>query len=58
MVSLEEYPLSKTWAEIEKAVDMGLVKFIGVSNFSVKKVKEILERARWNVIHTCNKKNS
>ena len=31
---------------MEKMVDDGLVKHLGVSNFSLKQVEELLERAR------------
>lgn len=45
-ISLDEIPLSQTWAEMEKAVEMGLVKSIGVSNFSVKKLEEMKKYAK------------
>ena len=31
---------------MEKLVDMGLVKSIGISNFTIKKVTDLLEYAR------------
>ncbi|KAK9861973.1 hypothetical protein WJX84_007934 [Apatococcus fuscideae] len=38
--------IKQTWAEMEKLVDEGLVAAIGISNFSVKKTKELLSYAR------------
>lgn len=35
-----------TWQEMEKLVDDGLVKSIGISNFSCKKMDTLLEYAR------------
>lgn len=35
-----------TWQEMEKLVDDGLVKSIGISNFSCKKIDTLLEYAR------------
>ena len=45
-VSLEDMPIAATWKAMEACVDKGLVRDIGVSNFSVKKLKELLETAR------------
>jgi alcohol dehydrogenase (NADP+) len=47
-ISLEEIPLIDTWRAMEKCVDKGLVKDIGVSNFSKKKLQEIVAKARIN----------
>lgn len=41
--SLEEVPLASTWKGMESAVKEGKAKGIGVSNFSVKKLKSLLE---------------
>ena len=45
-MALDEIPIAETWKAMEKCVDMGLVKDIGVSNFSVKKLKFLLTTAR------------
>ena len=45
-LSLREVPLSATWAAMETCVDAGLAKHIGVSNFSVKKIDDLLQTAR------------
>lgn len=46
MISLKEVPLTETWQGMEDAVDAGLVKHIGVSNFGIKNLKNILAIAR------------
>ena len=38
--------MQDTWQEMEKLVDDGLVKSIGISNFSCKKVDDLLSYAR------------
>jgi len=38
--------MKETWQEMEKLVEMGLVKSIGISNFTTKKVAELLEFAK------------
>jgi len=44
-LSLEEVPLIETWKALEACVKEGLVKHLGVSNFSIKKVKALLKEA-------------
>ena len=46
LVSLETLPIADTWAAMEALVDDGLCRHIGVSNFSVPKLKALLETAR------------
>ncbi|MGB3342784.1 MAG: aldo/keto reductase [Aequorivita sp.] len=41
----EEAPLITTWQQMEKAKKDGLAKHIGVSNFSVKKLKDLISKA-------------
>lgn len=45
-VSLDEMPLIDTWKALEACVDAGLCRNIGVCNFSVKKLKTILDGCR------------
>ncbi|MFN8258268.1 MAG: aldo/keto reductase [Bacteroidales bacterium] len=42
--SLEEVPITNTWEGMEMAVEQGLTRHIGVSNFSIKKITEILSK--------------
>ena len=41
-----EAPLTRTWAAMEEAVDLGLTRHIGLSNFNIAKLKEIMASAR------------
>ncbi len=44
-ISLEKLPIIETWKQLEKAKNEGLVKHIGVSNFSVKKLKDLVTKS-------------
>ena len=46
IVPLNKCPIEATWTEMEKALDDGLVRSIGVSNFSVLKLSDLLDKAR------------
>jgi len=48
----DNVPLHQTWAEMEKLVEEGLVKHIGVSNFSIQHLMDLLTYAR--IKPTCN----
>lgn len=48
LVSLEELPISQTWSAMEAVADKGLCRHIGVSNFSIVKLKALLETATIN----------
>lgn len=43
-LSLEEVPIIETWNELIKAKEQGLVKHIGVSNFSEKKLNDLMAK--------------
>lgn len=45
MISLNDLPIELTWAEMEKAVNQGLVRSIGVSNFGPKRIADLIEKA-------------
>lgn len=45
-VPLEQQPIADTWEGMEDCLDAGLARHIGVSNFSIKKLKKLLETAR------------
>ena len=45
-IALDDLPISKTWAAMETLVDSGLCRHIGVSNFSVAKLKTLLADSR------------
>lgn len=44
-LSLKEVPLHDTWRALEECVSLGLVKNIGVCNFSIKKLDNLLGKA-------------
>lgn len=46
LISLDELPLSVTWSAMEKLVDRGLCRHIGVSNFSRAKLQNLFTTAR------------
>ena len=46
MIALDTLPISKTWQMLESMVDKGLCRHIGVSNFSIAKLRKLLETAR------------
>ena len=43
-IPLSEIPVSETWSAMEEAKKQGLVKRIGVSNFSQKKLADLLQK--------------
>jgi len=45
MVASDELPPDVTWAGMEEAHDKGLARALGVSNFGVKKLGELIEKA-------------
>jgi alcohol dehydrogenase (NADP+) len=45
-LSLTEAPILSTWEGMEDAVNAGLTRHIGVSNFSAKKLRELLEHCK------------
>lgn len=47
MVSLNDLPVETTWAAMEALVDSNQTRQIGVSNFSVKKLKNLIGKARY-----------
>lgn len=45
LLPLSDIPIATTWTAMEKLVDKGLCKHLGVSNFSVKKLTDLLATA-------------
>ena len=45
MIPLAQLPISETWEAMEKLLDEGLVKHIGVSNFSPEKIEDLIGSA-------------
>ncbi len=46
LVSLDEIPISETWEAMEEAMEMGLVKHIGVSNFGKKNLESLISASK------------
>lgn len=44
-LSLEEVPLTETWEAMLEAKNQGLIRHAGVSNFSIKKLKKLIENS-------------
>lgn len=44
-ISLDEIPISETWAAMEELVSDGLARHIGVSNFNVPKLQSLVDEA-------------
>ena len=44
-LSLEEAPIIETWNKMVEARELGLTKHIGVSNFSIPKLEELMEES-------------
>ncbi|KAK9319875.1 NADP-dependent oxidoreductase domain-containing protein [Lipomyces orientalis] len=49
-----EWDFVKTWAEMQKLVDSGLVKAIGVSNFSTKNLQRLLDAESTKIVPAAN----
>lgn len=45
-LSLEQVPVTETWQGMEAAVDEGLVRHIGVSNFNLERIKHLVNNSR------------
>ena len=45
-ISLEELPNEVTWEGMEKGVELGLVKHIGVSNFGPKALEQLISKSK------------
>lgn len=46
LISLDTLPILTTWQAMESLVDKGLCRHIGVSNFSIAKLKNLVDHAR------------
>jgi alcohol dehydrogenase (NADP+) len=46
MLSLDVLPIAKTLQALESMVDMGLCRHLGVSNFSIAKLKKLVDSVR------------
>ncbi len=43
-VPIEEVPVIETWHAMEECVSAGLMKHVGVSNFSIRRLQELVEK--------------
>ena len=50
LLSLEEVPLLETWQAMEACQQAGLIKHIGVSNFSARKIEDLAQEAAIPVV--------
>ena len=46
MIAPEDLPLTATWEAMEGLVDAGLCRHLGVSNFNVPRLREVMENGR------------
>lgn len=46
-ISLNEVPIIETWEKMIESVDLGLTKHIGVSNFSIKKIENLIKQTNY-----------
>ena len=53
---IEDYPIANTWQAMERLVEMGLTKHIGVSNFNVVKLKDLIDKC--NIVPEMNQVES
>lgn len=44
-LSLDEVPLIETWEAMVEAKNQGLIKHVGVSNFSIKKLEDLIKKS-------------
>jgi len=44
LISLDEIPLENTWLALQKLKEQGLVKHLGVSNFSISKIQGLINK--------------
>jgi alcohol dehydrogenase (NADP+) len=45
-LALADAPIADSWSAMEDAVDQGLCRYIGVSNFSMRKIRSLMDSAR------------
>jgi alcohol dehydrogenase (NADP+) len=56
LISLQSVPLLDTWQAMESCVKKGLIRHIGLSNFSIKKIQELLDHG--DIRPECNQVES